>query len=124
MLGGEGGRMNLEEVKKLTDEQLNHKVAELCGGVWKNCACGFESCEHQWRWHWPNHTITDEMPDYSCDLNAMHEAWELLSEEQRFRFTDKLVTIQSCLPDKDRFVVGATARQRAEAFTMTMMEAK
>lgn len=115
--------MNLEQVRTLTDEQLRIRVAELCGWKYGPCPCG--ACiVHEKVWcrdgKPPYYNSIDMLPDYPRDLNAMHEAWELLSEEQRLQITDKLVTIQSCLPDKDRFVVGATARQRAEAFVLAM----
>jgi hypothetical protein len=63
------------------------------------------------------------VPRFSQDLNAMHEAEKLLTDEQWFRYRAELwnITPRSfALPDCERATIHATARQRAEAFLRTL----
>jgi len=106
-----------ENIRKLTDDALTERVAELCGGVWKPCECGKVDCSKHARWHWLDGTITNDCLNYSADLNAMHEA------ERNRLFPDSVVDsykrslCRVMMDDNDkRDMIFATARQRAEAF--------
>jgi hypothetical protein len=63
-------------------------------------------------------------PDYLNDLNAMHEAWRKMSDDQKFLWRTEITKIV----ERDRFLgrtedcwyEGATAAQRAEALLRTI----
>jgi hypothetical protein len=108
----------MAKIDGLSDDALTEKVAEAVGAVWKS-NCGVN------RWHWPSGTITNDCPDYARDLNAMHEAesdmrLKLGHFEVALRYLNwlKKITGASEAP------IFATARQRAKAFIVTMMEDK
>jgi len=77
-----------------------------------------------------------ELPDYLTDLNAMHEAWKVLTEPQRRTFASKLYDLANGFRADDddgwtpdifeasmdgvALMVHATAAQRAEAFLRTL----
>lgn len=96
----------------LSDDALTEKVAEAVGAVWRS-HCGVN------RWHWPNGTITNDCPDYARDLNAMHEAEYTLTDRKYLEYVENLGVI-TLLPR----IVSATAKERAKAFIVTMMEDK
>jgi hypothetical protein len=77
----------------MTDKQINQRIAELT-----NCA---------------GHG------NYCTDLNAMHEAEKVLTDEQcvfvRLHLRERLETHAA-----SRYTWHATARQRAEAFLRTL----
>jgi len=119
--------MTLKEVQKLSDEEIRIKVAELCG--WHSVEIrpyvdtknplGVEKGQAIWP-----HTLK-RIPNYPQDLNAMHEAEKLLPEDMDTRclYADFLTfTTDGIWRDaKRRFECAtATARQRAEAFALTM----
>jgi hypothetical protein len=126
-----------EKIKKLSDEQLRIKVAELCGFTDIFCEDIPSECDSRYRsrrlvglprhdgpggpyslgWH--------PIPDYPNDLNAIHDAEMILTEEQ---FSDYVMALFKMFyitnPNKDflpdRTVMCATARQRSEALVLTM----
>lgn len=112
--------MTPEEVKKLTDEELRVRVAVLCG--WKRCedhSDPFCPCVYFER------TVVassvGHLPRYESDLNAMYEAEGVLVEVQKRKFGNLLLSIVN--PDEyygEYDLVHASARQRAEAFVLTM----
>ena len=114
----------MEEVQKMTDGELNLKVAGLCGGVWKSCECGHVLCDKTMRWHWLDGTITNECPNYAGDLNAIHEAeMEIIHDvnleeeyESQLRYSMDDNLVHGVVLD----ALYATARQRAEAFVMAL----
>ena len=110
--------MKPEDIKKLSDDALTERVAELCGGVWKPCECGKAECPKHARWHWPDGTITNGCPDYATDLNAMHDAeWTLDDPEYRKYVRVNLpLTLKRDGPLFEVKMVSADARHRAEAF--------
>lgn len=64
----------------------------------------------------------ESLPDYTTDLNAMHDAEKVLTEKQQVWYLQKLTQVRfkqgvggmiGCMIDKTTF---ATAAQRAEAF--------
>jgi hypothetical protein len=61
-------------------------------------------------------TIGADVSDYLSDLNAMHEAEKVLTDEQDREYRGKLVEVCGSLAD----ALCATAAQRAEAFLRTL----
>ena len=98
--------MDLKDIQKLSDEELRFKVAEKCGWVFDNSICLWhlttEDCDNQ-----------PPLPDYSKDLNAMHEAEKTLTDSQSIRFRC-LLTQYGVDENFDPFFTGA--RKRAEIF--------
>ena len=121
--------MTLEQVKKLSDEELQIKVAELCG--WTSIHPAHDSLFGTR--HWPDGQSAegDEVPNYPQDLNAMHEAEKTLPTDRIKKYVYQVSKVASNgNPNAHLFHVQgavalttATARQRAEAFVMTMEEA-
>ncbi len=67
-------------------------------------------------------TDINMLPDYCNDLNAMHEAETVMTDQQRTSYLDKLYEVcnpHSMLND-DWNLTCATAAQRAEAFLKTL----
>ncbi len=90
----------------MTDEQINAAIAEVCG--WNN--------KPVVRTNGKGSVWVTEWPDYCNDLNAMHEAEKVLTDDQREVFYPRnLGAWQSPFN-----VIYATARQRAEAFLRVM----
>lgn len=58
--------------------------------------------------------------DYLNDLNAMHEAEKVLTEEQLKDYADWLLVISNSVSSLHASWFNATARQRAEAFLRTL----
>ena len=56
-------------------------------------------------------------PDYLNDLNAMHEAEKVLTDEQKREYRICLFRLCDCYAGRE---VHATAAQRAEAFLKTL----
>jgi hypothetical protein len=87
----------------MTNKQINIAIAEACG--WKE-----ESFGPSW------YESVTKMPDYCNDLNAMHEAEKILSDQQASAYITTL-----CLEvQPEPKLYHATARQRAEAFLRTL----
>lgn len=98
----------------MTDQEINVAIAEACG--WKQIHFykpdihidPFEPSE--WRGLSPVYGIV-RLPDYANDLNAMHEAEDVLANDSiRCAITDYELLIEK----------RSTARQRAEAFLRTV----
>lgn len=94
----------------MTNEQINRAIAEACGwsmedGVWVWTANGID-CTYYELWDWAN------------DLNAMHEAEKVLTDDQ-FKLYSHWV--EKLMPETGfRFLLCATASQRAEAFVRSI----
>lgn len=113
--------MDLDQINKLTDDALTERVAELCGGTWKPCECGFAECPKHARWHWPDGTITNGCPDYATDLNAMAGVEKGLTTKQRIDVLQRLSELVVQVGTQEAWFWGfATARQRAEAFVYVL----
>jgi hypothetical protein len=114
----------MNDISLLTDEELNTKISEWCGFtnvhpvIVKNVKfhgddrkCGITS-DQGW------------IPDYCHSLDAMHKVEKLLdSEDQQRNYVCALVQLpwSSAWSFTDAAkAVTATARQRAEAFVLTM----
>ena len=110
----------------MTDQEINMAIAEACGWTWeepfnkrkqKNILCspfgsGLGNCV-VWR---GGQLGGQEVPDYCHDLNAMHEAETVVWTEgwQAYAYIGH---IKSMCGDE---AIRATARQRAEAFLLTI----
>lgn len=95
----------------MTDKQINAAIAKGCG--WKHV--------RSYYWKNPNGLSMFEWDifDYCNDLNAMHEAEKILTDEQCVFVRDYLRERLENYP-ASRYIWHATARQRAEAFLRTL----
>ena len=95
----------------MTNEQINAAIAEACG--WTNVTAMHRSGRA------PNADYVgyEFIPNYTHDLNAMHEAEKYLDTDELFRgyYLALYDVTQST-----RWPIHATARQRAEAFLRTL----
>lgn len=92
----------------MTDEQINRAIAEACG--WNN--------KPVVRTNGKGSVWVTEWPDYCDDLNAMHEAEKVLTDDQFKWYT---YWVEKLMPEtKYRCYLCATARHRAEAFVRSM----
>lgn len=119
-------------VREMSDDALRIRVAELRG--WKKCRMGVygngapERAPTPYGFP-PRRTKLTSLPNYPADLNACHETWDSLTDEQQEIFCKKLHDI-SCPEDCRGYVwqcaytINATARQRAEAFYRTLSPTK
>lgn len=98
----------------MTDQEINIKVAELCG--WKPQTI----CTDKQGNPWPS-----DPPNYVADLNACHEFAAWLDTEQQIQFAEELQFIVLENPYRAWWnptamevfqIADATARQRCEAF--------
>jgi hypothetical protein len=95
--------------KPLQVIEANRLIAEACG--WKPDGYG--------HWKHPTRNLSEDvesLPDYCHDLNAMHEAQKVLTEQEQADYAETLFQ-QECGNDDWMFhVAHATARERAETF--------
>ena len=117
--------MNLKQIQALSDEELQIKVAWLRG--WNRCEPYGNNAMRGKRQGEPNSAPWRDIPDYCNDLNAMHKAEAMFSawftgthpnDEDFLKLLIKIVSTEG----KHRMAHNATARQRAEAFVLTMEE--
>jgi hypothetical protein len=93
----------------MTNEQINIAIAEACGWQFVTYKETFAKppnggpCQYK-----------EGIPNYYNDLNAMHEAEKVLTNEQWVAYGKELSRLK-VFP-----MVHATARQRAEAFLRTL----
>ena len=75
----------------MNDQKQLIAIAEFCGWKWH----GDEAWIHSPKdFYWKNGDTTySTLPDYPNDLNALHAAWLLLSDEQKRDFWSTLRTI-------------------------------
>jgi hypothetical protein len=92
---------------KMCEQQINAAIAEACGKVWKSDNVVLYRVDDEY---------SQNPPDYCNDLNLMHEAEKVLSDDQRDLFYPRNLGIwmNTTTP------IYATARQRAEAFLRTL----
>jgi hypothetical protein len=96
----------------MTNEQINIAIAEACG--WKYEKNETHAPDGSFWW-----SKELEIPDYCNDLNAMHEAEKILSDESHADYACELV--KTIRRNGEWFEsVSATAAQRAEAFLKTI----
>jgi hypothetical protein len=109
----------------MTPEQQRIAIAEACGWKCKKESYHAKPPNGQWEY-------MDKLPDYLNDLNAMHEAEKMLTEEQLYIYGNQLdrITLPKtkmtmCYihgPEAGMYpeLFRATATQRAEAFLKTL----
>jgi hypothetical protein len=120
--------MNRETWAKMIPEERRIKIAELCRitdcGPEDWATCDFEriGC-----WTGLRNGVEVDCPDYEHDLNAMHEAEELIPTGERGEsnrwpaYEANLARVIGYYPYHNiRGYIHATAAQRAEAFALTM----
>ena len=90
----------------MNPEQQRIAIAEAC--EWKQIPDG--------RWKL-DEKVEQFLPDYLNDLNAMHEAENVLTNEQWWLFVEFLTEIRG---GGVALCISATAAQRAEAFLRTI----
>lgn len=129
---------------ELSQEEKRVKIAETCGFVKspKFTVNGMPIYECNGKLFATRVAPIDKadfLPDYFNDLNAMHKAENVLTDEQRFRFACMMGEIVLATPDdlpnyeltdygpgswagmkEVSRVISATAAQRAEAFGKTL----
>ncbi len=102
----------------MTPEQQNRAIAEWCG--YKQILFhgrdgeNFSENFQEWRWYKNDLWMTEGIPDYLNDLNAMHEAENLLTEYQQKTYWCHISTTSTWT------VCHADARKRAEALLKTI----
>jgi hypothetical protein len=98
----------------MSDVQINIAIAEACGWLL------VKTCDGSLIGKLKNEQgPMDEIPDYCNDLNAMHEAEKILSDESHADYACELV--KTIRQNGEWFEsVSATAAQRAEAFLKTI----
>ena len=117
----------------MTPEQQRIAIAEACG--WKLKSNGLSP---MWSWQneslnhrikWVAHKVMASqgvLPNYLNDLNAMHEAEKVLTQDQMIDYSRHVgKSVTSHLPASraawmDFQLINATAFQRAEAFLRTI----
>jgi len=96
----------------MTDQQQRIAIAEACGwseiSDWK--AAGINGLHPSGQW-------TEVIPNYTSDLNAMHEAEKVLTAEQRRSYANCIFNLPVSECESNTF---ATAAQRAKAFLRTI----
>ncbi len=115
------------EANYMTPEAQRIAIAEACGwtdivrtdksGYYHGCLMGNHDFGH-----------LQPIPDYLNDLNAMHEAERVLTEEQLHEYGKQLGEATTVMTWWDSHISGygmakfahATAAQRAEAFLRTL----
>lgn len=111
----------------MTPAEQNIAIAEACGWKAENC---WHPCNCLDEYHSEGHWLDSELPSYTTDLNAMHEAEKVLSnkgELVRQCYLDNLcITTNGESAEMDGSykevwaMCHATAAQRAEAFLKTI----
>ena len=114
------GRMRLRgKGAQVTDQQQRIAIAEACGWTLKK---GIRA------WNRPNNNGWDcleQLPDYTNDLNAMHEAEKTLDDDLDLDYSENLKIVTGARwgvnnsYDMSKYR-SATAAQRAEAFLRTI----
>jgi hypothetical protein len=106
----------------MTNEQINIKIAELCG--WKPRTVLYPGrFEQGWK---KGRGFRKKFPNYAADLNACHEFEKTLTPEQQFDYVYELndnalglVPLSSPASYREGVLwlfLHTTARQRCEAF--------
>ena len=120
----------------MTPEEQRIAIAEACG--WTCCGCvegctphglspSFSVHDYSFKEVMAMEVPIGDLPDYLNDLNAMHEAEKLLTEDQISNYGSFLKgkdneTVSLYAPEHREIakVAMATAAQRAEAFLRTI----
>lgn len=102
---------------KMKPELQQIAIAEACGWKWERLCTGElhgKPVGEQGPFR--------EVPDYLNDLNAMHEAEKVLTEEQRIAYSDCTydIALKAQKETGKWRWISLTAAQRAEAFLRTI----
>ena len=106
----------------MTDQEINIAIAEACGWTYVNRYGGRTKHATWAKWKVRNpeeNQNSHDLPNFCDDLNAMHEAEKVLSPLCRAEYAIALADITN-RRGVELDYVGATARQRAEAFLRTL----
>jgi hypothetical protein len=102
----------------MTEQEIDIAIAEACGWKWKDNKSIISPKGSKWA-RYSSLAGVDQLPfvlpDYCHDLNAMADAEETLSREQRLQFAQNISEMFHG-PEWRFAEIHATARQRAEAF--------
>jgi len=113
--------MTIESLRLLSNNQLNELVAKACGWKQGPCGCGFIWCDKRIRWFAPDNIWHSYIPDFSENLNAMHGLEAAMDSELSMTWMSNLSLAVHGVDDKDTVnMMQASARQRAEAYVLTM----
>jgi hypothetical protein len=116
--------MNIEDVKKMSNEEIRIAVAEFCG--YHGCHWeGPRDCQVFMPTHRdgvPRGYWQGTVPDFPNDLNAMYEAEEILDGNERNNKCSLSTLYKGILASIccDPCPIHASARLRAEAFILVM----
>jgi hypothetical protein len=77
----------------MTPEQQRIAIAEFCG--WKDCHLSESWASIIGTLYEVNGNQYAMIPNYFSDLNAMHEAWQLLTHEQKLAYRREIALIAS-----------------------------
>lgn len=136
-------KLTLEKIQALSDEELQLKVAKMCGwekirtvAAWValSACVGKPYCYEGPKWEGINNSIREgcyrPLPDFPHDINAMHEAEATLKGKKQYVYAERVANMIGLHADYytgwDISLYGvfdllrATARQRAEAFVIVM----
>jgi hypothetical protein len=99
----------------MTPEKQRIAIADACGWKIGNFDCLQDKANKLARGD-------NYLPDYINDLNAMHEAEKILTEQQQYVYSAHLVRLAGWCRNQDLIfkVASATAAQKAEAFCLTI----
>ena len=102
----------------MTPEAQRIAIAEACGWKWHGEATYGGTQRNGW-WKDDNYSFHG-IPDYPTDLNAMHEAEKVLTDEQYINYGKALVLAgmgqNRTDAEASRATLSATAAHRAETF--------
>jgi len=105
----------------VSDDQINAAIAKACGWTDVHLSVGAMygfPTERKIAGIPPNRFTHNECPNYCTDLNAMHEAEKVLTDDQFKWYTH---WVEKLMPEtKYRCYLCATARHRAEAFVRSL----
>jgi len=105
---------------EVTPEQQRITIAEACG--WEPCEpriFSWQKLSHAFKKDGAYYGGLNSIPDYSNDLNAMHEAEKMLTDLDLYRRFLYLVVLEDPSNTSNE-PAWATATQRAEAFLRTI----
>ena len=112
----------------MSPEKQRIKIAEACGWRCAKHVAEFDKIHATMCWIKPSadEWQTQELPDYLNDLNAMHEAEKVLTQDRMIDYSRHVgKTVTMYLPASraawmDFRLIHATAAQRAKAFLKTL----
>ena len=106
----------------MTPEAQRTAIATACGWTTKQCSENVYKSTNGKQTITTNEGLIESLPDYLTDLNTMHEAEKMLTEDQFYSYYHTLIKLWSLQADfkHDMHPICATAAQRAEAFLRTL----